>query len=119
MSSIGDITSSYYDFNSIYGNTSAGSTASADKLMDTLNGISGEESSDEELLEACKSFETYFIEQVLKEAKKTIKDEDEEENQYLEYFGDTMLQECAEKISDSGQLGIAQTLYESMKRNGL
>lgn len=119
MSSIGDITSTYYDFNSVYGNTSTASTTSADKLVNTLDNINVEDASDEELLNACKSFEAYFIEQVLKEAKKTIKDEDEEENQYLEYFGDTMIQEFAGKISDSGELGIAQTLYESMKRNGL
>lgn len=120
MSSIGDITSTYYDFNSVYGNTPATNTASADKLVNTLDNINVEDASDEELLEACKSFEAYFIEQVLKETKKTIKlDEDEEENQYIEYFGDTMIQKCAEMISDSGKLGIAQTLYESMKRNGM
>lgn len=119
MSSIGDITSSYYDLNSIYGNTSTASTASADKLVDTLDGMNVKDASDEELLDACKSFESYFIEQVLKEAKKTVKDEDEEENQYLQYFGDTMIQEYAKVISDRGDLGIAQTLYESMKRNGL
>lgn len=119
MSSIGDIASSYYDFNSIYGNTPATNTTSADKLVNTLDNINVENASDEELLEACKSFEAYFIEQVLKEAKKTIKDEDEEENQYIEYFGDNMIQECAEMLSDRGELGIAQTLYESMKRNGM
>ena len=119
MSSIGDISSAYYDFNSVYGKTSATSSTSADKLVNNLDNLDVEDASDEELLDACKSFETYFIEQVLKEAKKTIKDEDEKENQYLEYFGATMVHEYAEMISESGDLGIAQSLYESMKRNGL
>ena len=119
MSSIGDITSSYYDFNSVYGNTSTAGTAATDKLVETLDGIDVEDASDVELLEVCKSFEAYFVEQVLKEAKKTVKDEDEEEGKYLEYFGDIMIQECAEKISDRGELGMAKMLYESMKRNGL
>lgn len=118
MSSIGDISSSYYDFSSIYGNTTSVGKTSADKLVNNLDNLNVEDASDEELLEACKSFETYFIEQVLKEAKKTIKDEDEKENQYLEYFGDNMIQEYAGMISERGDLGIAQSLYESMKRNG-
>ena len=119
MSSIGDISSSYYDFNAVYGKTTTTSSTSADKLVNNLDNLDVEDASDEELLEACKSFETYFIEQVIKEAKKTIKDEDEKENQYLEYFGDNMVHEYAEMISESGDLGIAQSLFESMKRNGL
>lgn len=122
MSSIGDITSSYYDLNSIYGNiygnASATGTASAEKLTDTLGNIDVQNSSDEELLEACRSFESYFVEQVLKEAKKMVKDE-EEENDYLQYFGDTMIQEYASMITERGDLGLARTLYDSMKRNGL
>ena len=53
MSSIGDITSSYYDFNSVYGNTSTAGTAATDKLVETLDGIDVEDASDEELLEVC------------------------------------------------------------------
>lgn len=118
MSSISNINSSYYDFSSIYGSTTSNSTASADALESTLQSTDLESATDEELMDVCKSFESYFVEQVLKEAKKMVKDE-EEENQYLTYFGDTLVQEYAGMISDSGDLGIAKTLYESMKRNGL
>ena len=70
--------------------------ASASSLNDTLSGdLSG--ASDEELMDVCKDFEAYFVEQVMKEMKKMIPEDD--------------------KIVDQGDFGIAQTLYEQMKRN--
>jgi flagellar protein FlgJ len=44
-------------------------------------------------------------------------DRAEEKSDYEEYFGDMMVQEYAEKVEDQGGLGLAQQLYESMKRN--
>ena len=55
----------------------------------------------------------------MKEAKKTVKSDEDEENSYMQYFGDTLIQEYAEIVSDQSNLGIAQSLYESMKRNGI
>jgi len=76
------------------------------------------DATDEELMDVCKEFEAYFIEQVMQQVKETIpKSEDEEDNKYLDYFGDMMLQECASIITERGDLGIAQELYESMKNN--
>lgn len=86
------------------------------KLEETLSNTSN--ATDEELMEACKSFESYMIEQVFKGMEKTIlKDEDEEENDYLDQFGDKLYEEYAKEASKSGGLGIAQMLYDSMKRN--
>ena len=51
--------------------------------------------------------------------KKTIPKDEEEENDYMEYFGDMLYQQYAESITESGQLGIAQQLYEAMKYNSL
>lgn len=73
-------------------------------------------STDEELMEVCKSFEAYLVEQVFKEMKKTVPDS-EEKNQYMDYFGDMLYQEYAKDTVDTQGLGIAQMLYESMKRN--
>lgn len=72
------------------------------------------EADDAELMEACESFEAYFVEQVLKEAKKTVKSE-EDEGEYMKMFGDTLLQEYATALTKSGQIGLAKTLYDSMK----
>lgn len=119
MSSIAGITG--YDVNSIlgYGQTNAVSNnTAAQALSSALDTDHLQNSTDEELMDVCKSFESYFVEQVMKEAKKMVQSE-EEENQYIEYFGDTLLQEYSDTITNQGSLGIAQMLYDSMKRNGL
>lgn len=92
------------------------SEVSADKLTDSLKNIKSG-TSDEELLEACKSFEQYFVEQVMKEFTNTL--EEFEDNQYMEMFGDTLISEYAETVSDNSDLGIANMLYESMKNRGI
>jgi peptidoglycan hydrolase FlgJ len=76
-----------------------------------------ENATDEELMEACKSFESYLLEQVFKGMEKTIIKNEEEENDYLAQFGDKLYEEYAKSASESGSLGIAQLLYDSMKRN--
>ncbi len=110
-----------YDYGSIYGTDSSqisGST-SANALKSTLTDSDLKNATDEELMDVCKSFESYFIEQIMKEAKKTVKSDEDEENSYIQYFGDTLIQEYAEIVSDQSNLGIAQSLYDSMKRNGI
>ena len=58
MSSISNITSSYYDFNSVYGTANSASTTSADALESTLQSTNLENATDEELMDVCKSFES-------------------------------------------------------------
>lgn len=97
------------------------STANSDKtqkLEQMLSGVDIENAEDAELLEACKTFETYFVEQVFKEMKKTVHSSDDD-GEYMQYFGDMLTEEYAKAVTDSGQLGLAQTLYESMKRNAV
>jgi len=86
------------------------------KLESKLKDNNLDKMPDEELMEACKSFETYFVEQVIKAMRKTIPN-NEEKNDYMNYFGDMLYEKYSENITDSGELGIAQVLYESMKRN--
>ena len=77
-------------------------------------------STDEELLEACQEFEAYFLEQMFKEMAKTIP-ESEETSSYTtgikDYFQDSMMQEIARQSTKKEGLGLAQMLYEQMKRN--
>ncbi len=91
-------------------NTSKTATNLQDKLKNT------DSMKDDELMEVCKSFESYFVEQVFKEMKKTVPNS-EENNEYMNYFGDMLYEEYAKEITDSGNIGIAKMLYESMKRN--
>lgn len=109
-----DISNSVYDN---YYMQNAQNTARTSGLEQKLTGGSMTEATDEELMDACKEFEAYLVEQVLKQVKESIPKTEEEENQYTEYFGDMMLQEYASAITDQGSLGIAQKLYESMKNN--
>lgn len=88
----------------------------AEALQNKISRTDAQTATDDELMEACKSFETYFVEQVIKEMKKTVKSE-EEEGEYMQYFGDTLYEQYASAITESGQLGIAKTLYDSMKTN--
>lgn len=92
-----------------------GSTSKADDITSTLNNSNA---SDEDLMKACKSFESYLLEQCFKGLEKTVmKNEDEEENPYLTQFGDMLYEEYANDATEKQSLGLAQMLYESMKRN--
>ena len=57
------------------------------KLEETLS--NAKDATDEEMMDACKSFEAYLLEQVFKGMENTImKDEDEEQYDFLALFGD-------------------------------
>ncbi|BCN29640.1 rod-binding protein [Anaeromicropila herbilytica] len=94
-------------------NTSLNSTT-ATKLEDSLSNKSN--SSDKELLESCKQFESYLVEQVFKEMKKTVPENEDENNEYLKNFGDILYENYAKNVTEGQGLGIAKMLYESMKR---
>ena len=75
---------------------------------------------DEELMAACKQFESYFVEQMFKEMQNSIPKSEESEgssSSLVDYFKDNLTQEYAAKASEQQDYGLAQTLYEQMKRN--
>lgn len=79
------------------------------------------DATDEELMDVCKEFESYFLEQVFDAMTKTAEVfSDEEEDGYaskmVDYFKDSAVQELTSQATDQGGFGIAQTLYEQMKR---
>lgn len=84
-------------------------------LTNNLQNVSKSDATDDEMMEACKEFEAYMIEQVYKQMEKTIMKADEEENDYETYFGDMHIQEFAEMASEQGTFGLAQQLYDAMK----
>ena len=97
------------------------STAGA-KLQETIKGTDYSQASEDELLGACKQFEAYFLEQVFKEMQKTVdcfkSDEGSDPNNNLvDYFQDSAIQKLAATSTDLQGLGLAQMLYEQMKRN--
>lgn len=86
-------------------------------LENSLGNISGANATDDEMMNACKEFEAYMIEQIYKSMEKTIIKADEEENEYETYFGDMRIQQYAKSVVDQGGVGLAQQLYDAMKRN--
>ena len=109
MSSILDTSSLYHTYSQV------AQSSNASLLQGTLGSVNGE-TSDEQLMEACKSFESYFVQQVLEETKKALVGKDEEEEgEYMQYFGDILTEQYANQITESGSIGLAKQLYESVK----
>lgn len=102
---------------------STGKTTAADKLQNTLENKDYSKGTNEELMNVCKEFESYFVEQVFKALEKMVPENEDKSSttsSYMDYFGDMLTQEYAAAAteSDNGRgLGIAQMLYEQMKRN--
>lgn len=111
---IGGVNSLYTDY--VASTATDKSMALKDKL-----GNDYASASDEELMEACQEFESYFVEQVFNAMMETTKVfSDEKENSYatkmVDYFKDTAVQELTGQMADQGGIGLARTLYEQMKR---
>lgn len=103
-------------YNDIYTNAS---NQSADKLQNQLKSDYSQ-ATDEELMDVCKQFEAYFLEQMFKEMVKTIPSSEESSGSastMLDYYKDMMIQEVASASTEQNSLGLAQTLYEQMRRN--
>ncbi len=106
--------SSIYDVSSIYDSYSQNmNTASTSSVEGKLSAV-GENASDEELLNACEEFEAYFVQKIIEQARKSVAG-DEEEGEYMKYFGDTLNQAYAEAVVDGGGIGLAKQLYESIQ----
>lgn len=107
MSSILDISSMYNSYSSGLSQTSTASLE--DKLKNTSSS-----SEDEKLMDVCKDFESYFVQKIIEEAKKTV-DSEEDDGEYMQYFSDTLNQEYANIITENGGIGLSQQLYDSLK----
>ena len=99
--------------------TNNASTAKTDSLKHSVNGLSSN-SSDEELMEVLKDFESYFIEQMIKQMKETFTDDDEESSmasQYTDTFMDYAIEDIADMLLEEVGGNMTQQLFEQMKRN--
>ncbi|MBQ8955772.1 MAG: rod-binding protein [Lachnospiraceae bacterium] len=121
------------DFDTSYLTTlssQAVSNANASKLKSTLSGIldagkgaNGADVSsaeDAKLMDACKQFESYFVEQMYKQMMATVPEDplDSGTNSTLvDYYKDNLVKEYASQTTEQEGLGLAKMLYEQMKRN--
>ena len=86
-------------------------SAVADKLKNNVKNLSSDST----------DFESYFVEQVIKEMKDsmTLKSDDEDSSmsQYKDMFMDTVIEQMSDTIVEKSGENITQQLYEQMKRN--
>lgn len=103
----------------MYSDIISANSQSASKLENKLNGNINK-ATDDELMDACKEFEAYFLEQMFKAMMKTVpKNEDMSgsTSTMVDFYKDEMMRELAADSTETNSLGLAQTLYEQMKRN--
>lgn len=109
---IGNITGLYSD---IYKTNNQSTSKLENQLKSDMTNAT-----DEELMGACKEFEAYFLEQMFKSMMATVP-KNEETTTYtsslMDYYTDEMMQKLATDSTETNSLGLAQTLYEQMKRN--
>ncbi|MCR5233557.1 MAG: rod-binding protein [Lachnospiraceae bacterium] len=95
--------------------------AKAGALKNKLNNTDIKKASDDELMEVCKEFESYFIEQVFKNMKTAMVPSTEDTSGSMatlkNYYEDEMMKEYAKSASKQSTNGLAQMLFEQMKRN--
>lgn len=98
-------------------NTAANTATS--KVENKLKGDMSK-AEDEELLDVCKQFEAYFYEQIFKKMEDTLvpaSDDSDPNNTLVDYYKDGLIQEYSKSAAGQQKYGLAQTLYEQMKRN--
>ena len=71
-------------------------------------------------MEVLKDFESYFIEQMIKQMKETFTDDDKESSvasQYTDTFMDYAIEDIADMLLEEVGGNMTQQLFEQMKRN--
>ncbi len=104
------------------GDSGARTISDAKEKVNKAKASDNEEEINEELMDACKQFEAYLMEQVYKGYENTVKvfskdKEDKSLNTLVDYFKDITIQDITTTQSETQSTGLAQMLYENMKRN--
>lgn len=98
------------------------SSAAADK-MNNIKRTDYTNATDDELMDACKQFEQYLVEMVMDEVMDTVdifgtgEPSSSSMASSQDLMKDSMVQTMSKQLTEGANLGIAQELYESMKRN--
>ena len=97
------------------------SQQSSSKTKSAINGLS-DQPTEQELTDAVKSFESYFVEQMLKEMKKSvdaINDDDKDPfvSSTVDYFMDSTIQTIAEQMVNDYGSNFTDTMVAQLKRN--
>ncbi len=83
--------------------------------LDNLKKTKSAEKEKEKLKKACKDFEALFVNQLMKEMRKTVKKSGFMDGGNAEKIFQSMLDEkYAEAIADSGEMGLADMMYRQI-----
>ena len=94
----------------------------AEKVTGKVGGIS-KDSSREEVKEAVRSFESYFLEQVIKQQKESVKafsDDDDKDlyaSQIEDMYSDRAIQQIAESMVKQNFEGVTDKFTDQIMRN--
>ncbi len=97
----------------------ANDTISSNRAQSKVNGL-GTTSTKEELESAAKSFEAYFVEQILKEVKETFTEEEDSDatvSQMKDFYMDATISSMAEMLVDEFGGNFTDQMVEQMARN--
>lgn len=103
-----------------YANSLSGATSQSASSISSLQNKDLTNATEDELMEVCQEFEAYFMEMIMKEMTESTSlfGEDSSSNSALvSYFKDSAIADLAKEATEQNSLGLAQTLYEQMKRN--
>ena len=92
-----------------------------DRLKSSLTTDNLDGKTDKELMDACKEFEAYFLEQVFKGMEKTVMKADNSfsssSDTLVDFYKDEMYKKLAKQTTDNQSIGLAQQMYNQLKRN--
>ncbi|MCR5667032.1 MAG: rod-binding protein [Eubacterium sp.] len=106
---------------SLYSGQATDASSSTSSLESDLTSTNYANSTAEELMDVCKQFEAYFLEQIFKGMEATIPESESTSSSMsslTDYYKDMTIQEVASDATEQGDgIGLAKMLYEQMKRN--
>ncbi len=115
-----DLTSIMNNSTNFTAATAAANTASADKLKNSIRGVNSQ-TTREELEESAKSFEAYFVEQVMKQVKETNNmfsgEEDSTMSQLTDFYMDSTISDLSKQIVEDYGGSFTNSMVEQMARN--
>ena len=115
-----DLTTTFNNTTNYQSVQAASAAATSDRLSGSLNNINSQ-TSRKELEEAAKSFEAYFVEQVMKQVKETnevFKDDSDGANAKLtDFYMDATISDLAKQIVEDYGGNFTDTMVEQMARN--
>lgn len=117
MATIGGISGEF--LNSITDGASAKSKAEAaafEKILEKAKGTDGEDQ--QELLEACEAFESYYLNHLFKEMRATVPDAGlTEASQGRAIYEDMLYEAYSKEIASGKGIGLKAMLFDQLKKD--